>query len=343
MEIGLLGVSHASAPPELLRRVAVAHADVGGVRDAFLALASVSECVVLSTCNRVEVYVVGESADAALDGALNEARRIFGLNGEEAGCLYHKLGRQAARHLLRVACGLESMAVGEAEVLGQVKGAYLDAAAAGAVGPVLHVLFQRAIFSARKVRVRSGLVGASPSLAAMAVREARKRLGGLHDRDVLVVGAGEIGFEMAKRMAACGARVVVMSRTLSRAKAVAEFIGCGAASLDELSGLLVRVDSVVSCTGAPHAVVEADLLSSVLRERVSPLLAFDLAVPPDIPEGCERLPDLELIRLEGLAQACVAERERVGCALAVAERVLEEEFPGLLPAARCAFAGNVEG
>lgn len=343
MEVVLFGASHASAPGRLLRRIVVPPSRLEGVRCAFLGEPAVAECVVLSTCNRLEVYAVGRRAAEVLAAVRGRTQRLFCLSDAELACFYGKEGPEAAGHLLRVAAGLDSMAAGEAEVLGQVRDAYLDAARAGAAGPVTHRLFQRAVACARRIRARSGLTGVAPSLAAMAVREASRELGGLDGARVLVLGAGHTGRDVARRAAAAGARVTLVGRTRSGVESVARPLGAAGALLADLPALLPGADLLVCCTSAPHPVVDEGLLAGALRGRRRPLLLFDLAVPPDVPEGCERLRGLRLVRLEGLAGACEAAREAAEGALAEAEAAVLEELPGLVAAMQAHETGRLLG
>ena len=320
MRLALAGVSHHRAPLELRERVAVDLATAGALaRELSSGHDAVHETVVLSTCNRTELYLAADDEGRLADLA---DRALLSLAGPAAESLapvaYRLADESAALHLFRVAAGLDSMVPGEGEILGQVR----DAFEAGAPGPLLDRVFRMALHAGRRARVETAIGESPASIPAAAAALAQQVFERLDARNVVLVGAGRMSELTARNLRSRGATVTtVLNRTLERAEALAGELGAQAAPLGELAAALDDADVVVSSTGAPGFVMPADALAPVIRSRRGrPLLLVDLAVPRDVDptfaaiDGCfvYDLDDLEAIVSASLAgrrtEAVEAER-----------------------------------
>lgn len=305
----LVGASHRSAPLELRERLHVAPEECAAVAAR---LAGNGEAVLLSTCNRLEAYLACDDVDAARTRVTTELASRSGLSPAElAGALRVAEDDRASRHLFRVAAGLESPVPGEPQILGQVREAY----AAGTAGPLLDRLFRDAVHAGRRVRAETALGDRPASLATAAVELARRGLGSLAERRVLIVGAGRMSEAAAAGFAAAGAeQVLVANRTAERAASLAGRCGGRAVALHELAGVLPDVDVVVSSTRFPGFVLTA----SQVAGRRRPLLLVDLAVPRDLDPSIGDLPRCRLHHLDDLAGAFAAPpRRELACAEAI--------------------------
>jgi glutamyl-tRNA reductase len=315
-ELFVVGASHKTAALAVRERLALLDGQIEG----FLQDLDVAEAVVVSTCNRTELYVVAPSPDAAIDAL--ETRAGGGVE------LYVERNCDAARHLHRVVAGLESMIVGEAEIQGQVKRAYERALAARTTGPMTNRLFRSALATGKRVRTETAVGVGHASVATVAVDAARTLVGELASRHVVIVGAGENSEAVARAFAAHGVTTMfVANRRRDRAIALASQFGGSSGSFDALPEELVRADVVVSSTASPHAIIEAPELAEVVAARDGrPLLLVDLAVPRDIDPACAGLDGVTLLDMDAL-QASVRSDMSVRRAEAVrAEAIVEEEI-----------------
>jgi glutamyl-tRNA reductase len=308
-ELTLLGISHHTAPIEVRERVAFEP-------DAAAALArdvagDDGEAVCLSTCNRTELYVAGPGAEDRAEGVL----------AGEPGSVYRRDDDEAARHLFRVAAGLDSKVRGETEILGQVRAAY----ALGAPGPLLDRLFREALRVGRKVRAQSPVGDLAASAATAAAVLAERVLGDLADRAVLLIGAGEIGERVAVRLAARGARIVfVANRSAERRERLAAHYEAEPLPLDELGDALRAVDVVVASTSSPEPVLmRRDVEGALATRERRPLLLVDLAVPRDLDPEIASLPYAFLYDVDDLDET-VGTGSAEGAA-ARAEAIVAEE------------------
>jgi glutamyl-tRNA reductase len=324
-----LGVSHKTAPVALRERLALP----AGRSDDFLRElrgdSEVQEAVAISTCHRTEVYVVAGDPVEAETAVLGTLARRAGIRPTElAGAMYALRNCEAARHLFRVAAGLESVVVGEAEVQGQVRRAWDDAVAAGTAGPLTDQLFRAALRAGRRARSETGIGRGHASIPSVAVRFAREVLGGLEGRSAVLLGTGETSELTARALADHGVEAIfVANRRQQRALALARRFGGQALGLEELPAALERADILVSATSSPHAIVGAAEVAEVMRARDGRrLLLVDLAVPRDIDEASGDVPGVALYDVDDL-QAVVA-RTRSGRQAEArrAEGVLEEEI-----------------
>jgi glutamyl-tRNA reductase len=327
MSIVLVGISHHQAPVELRERAALDRARAAELAHALAG--AQGEAVCLSTCNRTELYLVaGDPVQAEADALARLATYADIRPTELAHVVYTPRNCDAARQLYRVASGLESMIVGEAEVQGQVRRAYELALASGTTGPLTNRLFRAALEAGKRVRTQTGIGLARVSVSTVAVELAREAVGELAERSVIVIGAGETSERTAQALADQGVTTIfVANRHADRARALAERFGGTIGSLDELPARLHDADIVVASTSSPHALIGAEELEVVMRGRDHrPLVLIDIAVPRDIEPACGDLEGVALYDIDDL-QAVVARNLEVRASeRAGAEAVVEEEI-----------------
>ena len=311
MHLLLVGTSHHSAPVELRERLAFDLDDAGAV--AARLAGDDGEAVALATCNRVCLYVVHPELDTARRRAVDEFESLSGLAAEElAQVHYEKEDDDAARHLFRVAAGLDSLVPGEAEILGQVRSAYEASRTVGAAGPLLHHLFRQALHVGKRVRNETA-IGESPASVSSAAAELAARVfGDLERRSVLLVGAGKMGELAAQNLSSRGVgTLVVANRSTERGAALAEQMGARSVGLDALEEELSSADIVISSTGSEGFVLEAETVARAQRRRRNrPLFLVDIAVPRDLDPAINALAGCYLYDVDDL------------------ERVVEESIAG---------------
>jgi glutamyl-tRNA reductase len=328
-ELLLLGVSHKTAPVALRERVALPE----GLAEQFVRQLvddpEVQEGVVISTCNRTEVYVVAGDPVAAETTVLGMlARRAEMRPTELAEPIYSLRNCDAARHLYRVTAGLEAMIVGEAEIQGQGKRAYEQALAAGVTGPLTNRLFGAALATGKRVRSETAISASRVSVPSVAVEAAREAIGDLSGRRVVTLGTGEMAEGTAQALAQVGvATIFVANRRRDRARVLADRFGGEVVAFDALPAELERADIVLASTSSPHSIVGHDELALVMRQRRQrPLLLIDIAVPRDVDPLCGEIPGVTLYDIDDL-QAVVARNLEVRLVEAEqAEEIIEEEI-----------------
>jgi glutamyl-tRNA reductase len=325
-----MGLNHMTAPISVREQVARASC----VRDEALermdqamAAAGFSESLILSTCNRTEVYAVA----ADLAAAERTLPRLFGEHDAFPAAadiqLYHYADREAVAHLFAVASGIDSMIVGEFEILGQVRRAYLRGVENQTVGPVLHQLFKDAIHVGKRAHSETAIGTGAVSIASAAVAVARERLGTLEGRQVLVIGAGDMGRRAARNLALDGASTVMVSnRTYSQAAELATEIGGRAISFDELGEALAEADLVISATSAPHLILGTAIVDGAMRERPGrSLYVIDIAVPRDVDPAVGAIPGVDLLNIDDLEQHIDANRAVREQAMVQVQAIIEQE------------------
>jgi glutamyl-tRNA reductase len=319
----LFGVSHRSAPVPVLEQLSPEDADQVKIADRLLQSSLITEAMVLSTCNRVEVYAVVEAFHGGLSviGQVLAEHSGMSLN-DLTKYAYVRYAEAAVEHLFAVASGLDSAVVGEQQVLGQVRRAYAEAESNRTVGRVLHELAQRALSVGKRVHTETGIDAAGASVVSVALGMAETRLDGLGGRTAVVVGAGAMGALSAKQLARAGVeRVHIVNRSLPRARKLAHKIrdggvGADASTLDRLPTVLAEADVVVCCTGAVRPVVSLADVHRGLAHGQDPrrLVICDLGMPRDVDPAVAGLPgvfvvDMERIQLEPSARAAAADAD----------------------------------
>lgn len=308
----VLGVSHHSAPVELRERFACSESEAPALLERVRGAGLGEEAVLVSTCNRVELYVsTGRPAAEAAPVLREFFLRDRGVVEPCGRQLYGLGGVAAAEHLFRVASGLDSLVLGETEILGQLKQAYAVALRAGATGRILNKVFQTAFAAAKKVRSETQIQRGNTSVASVAVDLAEKIFDRLSDRQVMVIGAGDTSEKTARALLSRGAHsVIVSNRSWDRAAALAEELGGRAIHFDEWEQEFGRLDIIISSTSAPHFILDFPRLERLLSRRPArPLLLVDLAVPRDIDPEVKRLDGVFLANVDDL-QAIADEHVR---------------------------------
>ncbi len=302
-ELLALGISHKTAPLELRERVALTEGRAAGVLRELVEAPEVQEVAAISTCNRMELYLVAPDPVGAEALALGILAREAGTPPTElVGHLYSLRAEDAALHLFRVTAGLDSMIVGEAEVQGQVKRAYELALVEGATGPVLNRLFRGALAAGKRARSQTGITEHGVSVPSVAVELAQRALGDLSSRLVLVVGAGETAELTARALAARGVEpAFIANRRYDRAIGLAQRFGGRAIRFEELPEQMATADIVVASTSSPHHVIEREALTEVMAAREGrQLLLIDLAVPRDVSPDCRDVDGVGLFDMDDL-------------------------------------------
>ncbi len=296
-ELLALGVSHKTAPLDLRERLSLTEGRAVGALRELTDASGIHEAAAISTCNRTELYLVVSDPVEAESTALGVLTRQADIRPTELlGHLYSLRSGEAAHHLFRVTAGLDSMIVGEAEIQGQVKRAYELALVEGGTGPILNRLFRGALTAGGRARDETGISEKGLSVSSVAVELARRTLGDLADRRVLVIGAGETAELVARALVARGvATVFVANRHYDRAIGLAQRFQGEAVRFEELPELLEAADIVVSATNSPHHIVERDDIAQVMETRGGrPLLLVDIAVPRDIEPACRDIAGVSL-------------------------------------------------
>jgi glutamyl-tRNA reductase len=307
-ELLALGVSHKTAPVAIRERVAFSEREAVAFLGLLRSSEEVHEAVVISTCNRTELYLVVGDPVRAESEVLGLLAQRSGIRPTElAEAIYAPRNCDAARQLFRVSAGLDSMVVGEAEIQGHVKRAHEAAMHAGATGPLLNRLFAAALSTGKRVRTETAIGSSHVSVSSVAVELAREALGGLRERHAVIIGAGETSELTARALSEQGvATIFVANRHADRALAIAERFGGSVAGLESLPEQLLRADIVIASTASPHPILGSDELALVMEQRAGrALLAIDLAVPRDIDPQARELEGLSLYDIDDL-QAVIA-------------------------------------
>jgi len=305
LSVVVVGLNHRTVPLDLLERMTVPASRLPKALADLTSREHITEAVVLSTCNRIEVYVFAEKFHGAYQDIRNFFAEVSHVAPEEfSDHLTSLYDGDAARHLFSVASGLDSAVLGEHEILGQVRKSWETASTEGAVGPVLNPLFRHALEVGKRVRTETAISRNITSVSQAAVAMATERLGGLEGRQVLIVGAGEMGEGLARALHGGGvAGIRVANRTWDRAVEVAGRLGGEPVRLDDLPRHLAEVDMLLTSTGASAAILEHGDLASVVRQRNGrELLVVDIAVPRDVDPAAGEIEGLTLLDMDDLRE-----------------------------------------
>ena len=320
----LIGLSHHTAPLEVRERLAIAAEELANALKELCA-SGLQEAMLVSTCNRVELYASAESPQTAVRAVRDYFnRRTSG--HDVTPHLYEHTGPAVARHAFRVASSLDSLVVGEPQILGQVKDAFTVASDAGTVGALLGRCMSRAFAVAKRVRTETGIAAGAVSVSSIACDLAKSIFGELTGRRVVLVGAGEMSEGAAKALAQQGTLLTVVNRNQERARAVAQACGGEPREFDQLGHELTTADVVITSTASPRYVITRELMQGVIRaRRHRPLFLIDIAVPRDVDPRVESMDNVFLYDIDDLEQVAtqnIAARKREA---EQAERIIDDE------------------
>jgi glutamyl-tRNA reductase len=342
MSLLVVGLSHHTAPVRVLERVAVARGDMAKILEELNRADNVAEAMVLSTCNRVEVYAVVET----FHGGMAEIAAVLAEHAEADVAdltehLYLHYAGAAVEHVFSVAAGLDSMAVGESQILGQLRTAYAAAAEAGSAGRALHDLAQQALRVGKRVHAETGIDQAGRSLMAEALSDAATAFGGtIRGRRALLVGAGAMGALAAAQLRRAEvAELVVINRSMAKARrladtAIADGVAARPASWEDLATELGDAELLVCCTGAGGAVIDTATVAGARLAATHPLVVCDLGLPRDVEGGVAHLPGVTVVDLETLQRRL--SHAAAGTELTTAREIVAQEVLNHLAAQRAA-------
>ena len=303
MPLVALGLSHRTAPVDVRERHAFAPARMAEALTALHDYQAVHEAAMLSTCGRLEIYAELDDYEAGVEQLKSFLQNFRHGDVEDLeSYLYTLLGRDAIEHLFRVSTGLDSMLIGEAEILGQVKDAYVQAQAAKSIGKTLHRLFKDAIHAGKAARSQTRIGKDSISIATAAIEIARQRLGTLEGKAVAIVGAGKMGRTAGKRLRSHGiSTLYVVNRTPERARQMVEEAQGQAVDVASLESALARADVVVTSTGASHFILTPQNVAAAMTQRPErSLFVVDIAVPRDADPQIAQIPNVSLVDIDAL-------------------------------------------
>jgi glutamyl-tRNA reductase len=333
MAFNVLGINHKTAPVALREKVAFSEDRLLAALRTLRQEVGVAEVVILSTCNRTEVYWAGSASGAELSQWLE---RHHGNNLDLAPSLYVHQEQRAVEHAFSVASGLDSMVLGEAQILGQLKDAYRAAQEAGSTGPSLNKLFQAAFSAAKRVRSETRIGENAVSLASATVSLAHRVYSDLSAHTALMVGAGDMNALTARHFMSAGVkRMVIANRTLAKAQTLAAELKAHAVGLEDLDKELAQADIVITCTASPVPLITKGATEAAIRSRRRrPIFMVDLAVPRDIDPAVADLEDVYLFSIDDLQQLVDENRQQREVAAGGARVLIDEEVARFLSESR---------
>jgi len=315
-DIVIVGLNHRSAPVEVRERLAFPADTVGHALRGLVERDGIAEGVILSTCNRVEVCVLAAQGYKGTDSVKEFLSAWHAIPPAELSAyLYHHIDEEAVRHLFRVSSSLDSMVLGEPQILGQVKDAYGYACEFRSIGPVLDKFYTKAFSVAKRVRTETKVANSAVSVSYAAVELAKKILGELADKTVMLIGAGEMCELAARHLLSAGAKgILVTNRTFERAVRLAEEFDGTPVRYEELTVHLKRADIILSSTGAPHFILKREDVEEVIRiRRNRPMFFIDMAVPRDIDPDANQIDNVyvyDIDDLNNVIETNLEERQR---------------------------------
>jgi glutamyl-tRNA reductase len=329
MNLVVVGISHKKAPLELRERFVLNERNIPEALRRLQCETEIEEAVIISTCNRVEFVLVAFEKQDAMAGFRRFAESFYGIRFDEfADCFYVHREDEAIRHLFRVASGLDSLIVGEPQVLGQVKQAYFLAKEAETCGNALESVFHRVFNTAKRVRTETHVAEAPVSISSAAVEMAEQTFGGLQNKTAMIIGAGQMGELAARHLVAKGVSTVLVSnRTHTHAVALAEELRGLAVQFSEIWQAMQSADIVISSTGCPHYIITRDDMERLMPQRNGrPIFLIDIAVPRDVDPAVREVAGCTLVNIDGLEEVThnnLHEREK---AMKAADHILDEEL-----------------
>ncbi|OGO22603.1 MAG: glutamyl-tRNA reductase [Chloroflexi bacterium RBG_16_51_9] len=336
MNVYLLGLNHHTAPVTIREKVAI---NADRLEESLQLLRQyIPNGIILSTCNRTEIYAAGSQPSE--EAILNFINALTGVSFVDLlPHIYLRENGTAFKHLFRIASGLDSMIIGEFEVLGQIKTALTAAENANMVTPALKNIFQSALRAGRQVREETGISRSALSVSSVAVDLAAKAIGGLDNCKMVVIGAGEAGRLVAKVAKESGvSEIVIASRTMESASALVEMVGGKPIDLDNMGEELSTANIVVACAGAPHRILDIDRVEEVMKNRPdSPLVIIDIAVPRNVEPEVGKIDNVFLYDIDDLTRVSEQNRQMRENEVEKAEQIVAAEV------ARCTFGWSASG
>jgi glutamyl-tRNA reductase len=309
MNIQILGLNHKSAPIQIREKVSLSEEKLETALSQLKKYKAIEECLILSTCNRTEIYVASADCDRGLDCLRDFISGFMGMPESQIREYFYVLNnRNAISHLFRVASSLDSMIVGETQIFGQVKEAYFKSRQANSLGRTLDNIFEEAIRVGKKVRTQTQIGKGAISTSTAAIELARKIFETLEDKKILIIGAGKIGELTVKNLSSRGVKtVIVANRTLLKARELAQRFCGEAINFDSILDYMRSSDIIISSTSAPHFVITAAEVAKVMRARNNtPLFLIDLGLPRNIEPSVNEIENAYLYNIDDLAQVCDA-------------------------------------
>ncbi|WP_346206434.1 glutamyl-tRNA reductase [Caldifermentibacillus hisashii] len=316
MYIITVGLNYKTAPVEIRERLSFQEAELTAAMLTLKKRKSILENVIVSTCNRTEIYAVVDQLHTGRYYIKEFLAEWFHIEREQfESHLYIYENQKAVEHLFNVSCGLDSMVIGETQILGQVRSSFFKAQEANSVGTVFNQLFKQAITVAKKAHTETDISSNAVSVSYAAVELAKKIFGQLHNKHILIIGAGKMGKITIQNLLGSGAgKISVVNRTVEKAMDLAKEIGGKAYSLESLPSCLTKADIVISSTGSNHYVIHAEMMTTVEKMRKGrPMLFIDIAVPRDIDPEIDQFESVflyDIDDLEGVVEANLQERQR---------------------------------
>jgi glutamyl-tRNA reductase len=326
MSLLVVGLNHKTAPVDLRERLAFSHKRLGELLPGLNNKLEASGLVLLSTCNRTELYLNADQPSAAHTRTLDFIKAHAQSDTIEP-LLYHQTEEGAIEHLFRVASGLDSMVVGEQEILGQVKQAYHAAHTAGVADKLINVLFQRSLYVGKRVRTETGLSLGSSSVASIAVSLAERIFGDLHNREIMILGAGKMAELTAKHLLSQKVKsILVSNRTFERACALAAQFNGSALHFEAALEQMDRPDIIICSTAAPHPVIKPEHVEKIMQRRKGrPLFFIDIAMPRDVHPDVHKLDNVYVYNIDDLQTIIAENLSRKSGEIALAEAIIRDK------------------
>ncbi|MGE5389551.1 MAG: glutamyl-tRNA reductase [Deltaproteobacteria bacterium] len=329
MYVLLAGLNHRTAPVDIREKFAISGAALDSAYDYFKGCSEVEGTLILATCNRTEIYATARDIEPGMEILKKFMADYAGMDEESiAQYLYQPNCYDAIMHLFKVTSGLDSMIIGECQIMGQVREAYQKGIEAGATDGVLNALFQKAIYVGKRVRTETIIEKHPLSVSYAAVELARQRLGGLGGKTVLVVGAGEMSELTTHHLMMNGVEsVIVSNRSFDRAQEMAREFNGRAVYFDQLPAELANADIVISCTAASHYVIRDDNCRQALESRLGrDIIMIDIAVPRDIDPVLSAIPNVFIYDIDDLQEVVTIDNAKRQKAMLESERIIAEEI-----------------
>jgi len=344
MSLVVVGLSHKTAPVELREQLAIPADRLGQSLDALKNLGELKETVVLSTCNRLEIYACPISDRQKTKLSIHSFIKDLYQKPAVSQCLYERDGIEAIEHLFRVTAGLDSLVIGETEILGQVKSSYQLAQNHGTTAKIMNVLFQRALFAGKTVRNKTGLSEGASSVGSVAVQLAERIFGDLHNHKILLLGAGEIAEVTARHLKSQKAGdLVILNRTLSKAEELAKMLNGRAGPLERMAEEMITADIVVCSTSADRPLVTPSVVEAMMKERRGRSLYFiDIAVPRNVDPAVHDLDNVYVYNIDDLNSIVQENMEGRRKDVGLAEMLLKQMADEFLEWLKATQAGQAK-